>query len=196
MAILSDYEEEPQPQQQQQSQNVKNFSSTLDPSNPLGFLQSAFEFVAAESDFFSKDSSEKEVVNLVKKLREKRQREELEKKKKKEQEAAASASPSASASASKEVDPAPMEEDKDEKEKSKYRGFVILCFLCSYLTLGFVFLEFMICVVDDRVATLLNFLVIAGRLFNLHLVILVYELILLVKPVVCGSIDTYCVFFN
>lgn len=122
MAILSDYEEElqQQQQQQQQSQSVKNFSAALEPSNPLGFLQSAFEFVAAESDFFSKDSSEKEIVGLVKKLREKKQREELEKKKKKEQEAAAAAS--ASASASKKEDPAPMEEDKDEKEKSKYRA--------------------------------------------------------------------------
>lgn len=121
MAILSDYEEEPQ------RQPPKAFNGSLDPSNPLGFLQSVFEFVSSESDFFTKDSSEKEILTLVKKVREKKQREELDKKKKNqlhketEKEASASASSSASMAASVTKQPAPMEEDKDEKEKSKYK---------------------------------------------------------------------------
>uniref|UniRef100_A0A803L2L4 CS domain-containing protein n=1 Tax=Chenopodium quinoa TaxID=63459 RepID=A0A803L2L4_CHEQI len=74
MAILSDYVEEehkPQEQPQQPPPTPKPYSTILDPSNPLGFLQSAIDFVAKETDFFADDSSEKEVVSLVKNVREK-----------------------------------------------------------------------------------------------------------------------------
>ncbi|KAJ8446203.1 hypothetical protein Cgig2_015974 [Carnegiea gigantea] len=90
MAILSDYRGEEQQRQQQQQQQQpqqrqtkapKTFNATLDPSNPLGFLQSAFEFVSIECDFFHNDSSEKEVGCLARKMIEKH-REEQEKKKK------------------------------------------------------------------------------------------------------------------
>ncbi|XP_021729092.1 protein BOBBER 1-like [Chenopodium quinoa] len=119
MAILSDYVEEdhkPQEQPQQPPPTPKPFSTILDPSNPLGFLQSAIDFVAKETDFFSDDSSEKEVVSLVKNVREKLK---VEAEKKKEEEAAAAAAAVASSSASEKKDASSM--DVDEKtEKSKY----------------------------------------------------------------------------
>lgn len=128
MAILSDYEEEqdqPQPQQQPQK---KAYSATLDPSNPLGFIQSAIEFVSNETDFFANASSEKDVAALVKKVREKHL-EEVEKKKKLLEEAATAAAKEKAKEKEKvkEVG-SPMDEDKvekdngDDKEKSKYRA--------------------------------------------------------------------------
>ncbi|KAL2921849.1 Protein BOBBER 1 [Bienertia sinuspersici] len=130
MAILSEFEgEEQQPQQQKPTQTPtpKQFTTSLDPANPLGFLQSAFEFVSTQSHFFANDSSEKEVANLAKNFREKykaevekKKKEEVEKKKKEASVASSAASPPSSVSEIK--DASPMEEDKDEKEtaKSKY----------------------------------------------------------------------------
>ncbi|XP_021764067.1 protein BOBBER 1-like [Chenopodium quinoa] len=124
MAILSDYVEEehkPQEQPQQPPPTPKPYSTILDPSNPLGFLQSAIDFVAKETDFFADDSSEKEVVSLVKNVREKLKVE--AEKKKKEEEAAAAAAAVASSSASKKKDASSMDVDDDdekETEKSKY----------------------------------------------------------------------------
>lgn len=124
MAILSDYEEEEHQPQQEKKQPSKKFSATFDPSNPLGFLQSTLEFVSKESDFFAKESSAKDVVSLVQKVKEK-YIEEVENKKKKlldESAAAAAAAAAASSSSSdleKKVDD---NESAEETEKSKYKA--------------------------------------------------------------------------
>ncbi|CAO2838641.1 unnamed protein product [Amaranthus hypochondriacus] len=122
MAILSDYEEEEQKLPQKPTVTPKPFSTTLDPSNPIAFLQSAFEFVANEADFFGNNSSEKAVADLFKKVKEKHLAE-IEKKKKQEAAAAAPANASVASSSSKRNDLSPMDEVKDDsdKEKSKYR---------------------------------------------------------------------------
>ncbi|XP_057774223.1 protein BOBBER 2-like isoform X2 [Salvia miltiorrhiza] len=66
MAILSDYEEaekKPAPSAK------KQFSASLDPSNPLGFLENVLEFIARESDLFKSDSLVNDVnaaVRMVK----------------------------------------------------------------------------------------------------------------------------------
>lgn len=70
MAILSEYEEEDQKQNQPQSFK-KPFTAVLDSSDPLRFLQTAFEFVARETDLFKSDSVIKDVNGLVRSVKEK-----------------------------------------------------------------------------------------------------------------------------
>ncbi|GMH08899.1 hypothetical protein Nepgr_010739 [Nepenthes gracilis] len=122
MAILSDYEEEqsqPQPQQQQQQRQNSSFHATLDPSNPLGFIQAAFEYVSTESDFFKRETSEKEVVALVRSVRT-RERDALERKAKRQKEDNVSDSGSEKREEVKKegeekTKEASMEEDKKEE---------------------------------------------------------------------------------
>ncbi|KAA8533604.1 hypothetical protein F0562_030962 [Nyssa sinensis] len=122
MAILSDYEEDQKPSPS------KPFNALLDPSNPLGFLETVFDFVSRESDLFKSDSVVKDVIALVRTTKEKREAEERERERKRKKnaekrlkegvkvEASASAPPPAPAPA-----PAPVKEeikeepDKDEK---------------------------------------------------------------------------------
>ncbi|KAK1431849.1 hypothetical protein QVD17_08578 [Tagetes erecta] len=68
MAILSEYEEE---DQKQPESLKKPFNTVLDSSDPLRFLQTAFEFVARETDLFKKDSVIKDVSGLVRSVKEK-----------------------------------------------------------------------------------------------------------------------------
>ncbi|KAI4325009.1 hypothetical protein MLD38_030444 [Melastoma candidum] len=81
MAIISDDQEEPEaspnpkskPQRRPSSSSVEarhSFSASLDPSNPLGFVESAFRFLAEESDFLLEDSAERDVVGVVRAARE------------------------------------------------------------------------------------------------------------------------------
>ncbi|GMH19695.1 hypothetical protein Nepgr_021536 [Nepenthes gracilis] len=124
MAILSEYEEEEsQPQQQQHEQQNPLFNATLDRANPLGFIESALEFVSKESDFFKRDTAEKDVVALVRSVKD-REREAVEKKAKRQKEAAASSSVSEKKGEVKKEgvqkdEAAPMKEDK-MAEKPKY----------------------------------------------------------------------------
>ncbi|GAB4858459.1 hypothetical protein Ancab_009933 [Ancistrocladus abbreviatus] len=121
MAILSDYEEE-QSQQPQKQEHNPVFTATLDPSNPMGFITSAFDFVSKESDFFKNESAEKDVLALLKSLKEK-EREEMERKAKRQrEEAQASVVQKKEESKQEEKkDKTTVEEDKED-ERSKYRG--------------------------------------------------------------------------
>ncbi|KVI07075.1 hypothetical protein Ccrd_014550 [Cynara cardunculus var. scolymus] len=71
MAILSDYEEDDQKQTKATESLKKPFNAVLDSSDPLGFLQTALEFVARETDFFKTDSVIKDVNGLVRTVKEK-----------------------------------------------------------------------------------------------------------------------------
>lgn len=153
MAILSEFEEEEQQPQQKPTPapkpapTLKPFSATLDSSNSLGFLQSAFQFVSSESDFFADESSVNAVTDLAKKIREKYIEEVERKKKKKANESAVSASSSsvAASTVSKTKDSSPMDEDKvdsvkdDEKEaeKSKYAGLISLSFSSIFIVYSY-----------------------------------------------------------
>ncbi|KAL9240531.1 hypothetical protein vseg_014738 [Gypsophila vaccaria] len=140
MAILSDYneEEDSKPQQkQQQSQSSSSpspssppqvFSATLDPSKPLGFIQSALEFVAKLSpEFFVSETSESEVVKVVKTVRKEveahalAEKKKLESLKKKEEESSSSSTVKTKTKTKTVVD---VEEKKKEekKEESKYKA--------------------------------------------------------------------------
>ncbi|KAL8232120.1 hypothetical protein R6Q57_001898 [Mikania cordata] len=79
MAILSDYEEE---DQKQTESLKKTFNAVLDSSDPLRFLQTAFEFVARETDLFKKDSVIKDVNGLVRSVKEKLDADERKRKEK------------------------------------------------------------------------------------------------------------------
>lgn len=84
MAILSDYEEADQ-KKPSSSAVAKPFSAALDPSNPLGFLEKVFEFVAKESDLFKSDSLVSDVNAVVRMVKDKvegegRKKKEAEKK--------------------------------------------------------------------------------------------------------------------
>lgn len=81
MAILSDYVEEPT-QPSSSSSTKKPFNEVLDESNPLGFIEKAFEFAARESSLFKTDSVVKDVNALVRVVKDKVDAEERNKKQK------------------------------------------------------------------------------------------------------------------
>ncbi|CAI9092545.1 OLC1v1027817C1 [Oldenlandia corymbosa var. corymbosa] len=87
MAILSEYEEEDQKKptpsaSSSSSKTKKQFNSVLDPSNPLGFLEAALEFLARESDLFKSDSLVQDVSAVVRQVKDKVGAEERRKKEK------------------------------------------------------------------------------------------------------------------
>lgn len=83
MAILSDCQEDQAPQKSFSC----SFNAVLDPSNPLGFLESAFNFVSPKSNLFESDSAEEELMSLVRSIKGRIKAEEAEKKRLKEVEA-------------------------------------------------------------------------------------------------------------
>ncbi|KAL0731355.1 hypothetical protein Bca4012_027449 [Brassica carinata] len=72
MAIISEMQEEKRPS--------LPFTASLDPSDPLGFLEKVLDFIGKESHFLLKDSAEKEIATAVKAV--KHRLSEVEKKKK------------------------------------------------------------------------------------------------------------------
>lgn len=56
MAIISEMQEE---------KPSLPFNASLDPSNPLGFLEKVLDFIGKESDFLLKDTAEKEIASAV-----------------------------------------------------------------------------------------------------------------------------------
>ncbi|TYG91059.1 hypothetical protein ES288_A12G232900v1 [Gossypium darwinii] len=79
MAILSGYIED-EDNKQSSTSSALSFNAVLDPSNPLGFLESAFNFVSENSDMFNTDSVEKKISSLVKNIKERTMKEEATKK--------------------------------------------------------------------------------------------------------------------
>ncbi|KAK9724801.1 hypothetical protein RND81_05G099500 [Saponaria officinalis] len=125
MAILSEYTEEveskPQQSQTPPPQQPQSFSGTLDPSKPLGFIQSALEFVAKVSpDFFDNDSYESEIVKVVKSVKKKLEID-ASAKKKLESDAAAKKKVEAKAVKKEESSSSSSTVDEEKKKESKYR---------------------------------------------------------------------------
>ncbi|KAJ7943933.1 protein BOBBER 1-like [Quillaja saponaria] len=91
MAILSDYQED-KPNNNNNRVVHKNpslpFNASLDPSNPLGFLKSAFFFVSQHSDLFKDDATDEKILSLIRSVKEKEKKVE-EKRLKEEAEASA-----------------------------------------------------------------------------------------------------------
>ena len=75
MVILFDYQED--------QQSSSTFNAVLDPSNPLGFLESAFNFVSENSNLFKTESAEKQIMSLAHSIKVRIEAEEAAEKKKK-----------------------------------------------------------------------------------------------------------------
>ncbi|KAL5805063.1 hypothetical protein ACOSQ3_031863 [Xanthoceras sorbifolium] len=74
MAIISDFQEDEKPgsdSSTSSSPKTVTYSAKFDTTNPLGFLQNVFEFMAKECDFLSLESSEKHIATLLRGVREK-----------------------------------------------------------------------------------------------------------------------------
>ncbi|XP_073118453.1 protein BOBBER 1-like [Henckelia pumila] len=72
MAILSEFEEDNNSKPTTSAAPpAKRFNAAFDPSNPLGFLEKVFEFVAKESDLFKSDSLVSDVNAVVRMVRDK-----------------------------------------------------------------------------------------------------------------------------
>ncbi|XP_061356165.1 protein BOBBER 1-like isoform X2 [Gastrolobium bilobum] len=123
MAIISDYQEDenhtkasPSSSSSSASQSQpSSFSANFDPSNPIGFLEKVFNFIAQESDFFQNDMAEKEIVSLVRAAKAKKESRAAEEraaadKKLKEAKMAATA-------AKKEKEVETKEEEEEEKDQ-------------------------------------------------------------------------------
>ncbi|KAJ8558118.1 hypothetical protein K7X08_004884 [Anisodus acutangulus] len=67
MAIISEYNE----QDNKPHVSAKPFNAVLDPANPLGFLESVFEFLGRESDIFKSDSLLSDVNAVVRMVKDK-----------------------------------------------------------------------------------------------------------------------------
>ncbi|RAL46969.1 hypothetical protein DM860_016603 [Cuscuta australis] len=76
MAILSDYEEPEANAPSSSATATKPFKASLDPANPLGFLETVFGFLARESDLFKSDSLINDVNAVVRMVKEKVQTQE------------------------------------------------------------------------------------------------------------------------
>lgn len=132
MAIISEFEEDqkekkPSPPPSS-SAATATFSASFDPSNPLGFLEKAVDFVAQQSDFLEKVTAEKEILSVVRAVKERKEKkkvkaekeeEEKEKKKKKVKveevvEERKKVSEVPKKEAKKEEDESPMEVEKKE----------------------------------------------------------------------------------
>ncbi|CAK9146567.1 unnamed protein product [Ilex paraguariensis] len=127
MAILSDYEEEkvhkPTTKPSSSSATTKPFSAVLDPSNALGFLERAFEFLARESDLFKSDSVVTDVNALLRTVKEKveaqerKEKEKIEGNVKAERKVKVEAAPPVGVKVPKEED-ARMTDAKDDEKKA------------------------------------------------------------------------------
>ncbi|XP_059298872.1 protein BOBBER 1-like isoform X2 [Lycium ferocissimum] len=81
MAIISDYNE----QDNKPPVSAKPFKAVLDPANPLGFLETVFEFLGRESDIFKSDSLVSDVNAVVRMVKENLDTEERKRKDKVEE---------------------------------------------------------------------------------------------------------------
>ncbi|XVF12664.1 hypothetical protein REPUB_Repub08aG0138400 [Reevesia pubescens] len=118
MAIISEFqEEEPKPSTSSSPPpNPVSFIASLDPSNPLGFLEKVFDFLAKETDFLGKENVNKEIASIVRVAKEKSKKKveevapkvEVKKKEMKEEK-----------EIKKEVKEVPTEVDKQEDKKEE-----------------------------------------------------------------------------
>ncbi|WRX17759.1 CS domain - like 2 [Theobroma cacao] len=123
MAIISDYQEEEAKPSTSSSQPRKpvSFNASLDPSNPVGFLEKVFDFLGKETDLLRKENVDKEIAAMVRVAKEKSEKKveevapkvELKKKEVKEEN-----------EIKKEVNKEPMDLDKkdDKKEEETSSG--------------------------------------------------------------------------
>ncbi|CAN1751130.1 Protein BOBBER 1 [Linum perenne] len=129
MALISEYEEEdsgPKTTSASASAPPSTFTAPFDPSNPLGIVEKLFDFMAAESDFLSKDAAEKEIAAVVRAAKEKRSKKLKREKEAAEKEAAAKVE----AKRLKEEEKKPVVKEAEKKEESGVRGNCVPLLVC------------------------------------------------------------------
>ncbi|KAB2014057.1 hypothetical protein ES319_D09G199500v1 [Gossypium barbadense] len=72
MAIISEFQEEEARPSASSSPKAVPFNASLDPSDPVGFLEKVFDFLAKETDFLEKENFDKEIAVVVRVAKEKR----------------------------------------------------------------------------------------------------------------------------
>ncbi|TYH55063.1 hypothetical protein ES332_D09G213600v1 [Gossypium tomentosum] len=72
MAIISEFQEEEARPSASSSPKAVPFNASLDPSDPVGFLEKVFHFLAKETDFLEKENFDKEIAVVVRVAKEKR----------------------------------------------------------------------------------------------------------------------------
>jgi hypothetical protein len=102
MVILSDYQED-------QKSSSFTFNAVIDPSNPLGFLESAFNFVSENSNLFKTESAVEEIMSLFHSIKERIEPEEAAAKKKRSKQ---------------QAEKKALYEKEQEKEKEKQKKLV------------------------------------------------------------------------
>lgn len=80
MAIISDYDEQDNKPLSSSSVSKKPFNAVLDSANPLGFLETVFEFLGRESDIFKSNSLVSDVNAVVRMVKDKLETEEKKRK--------------------------------------------------------------------------------------------------------------------
>lgn len=114
MAIISDFEEQDSKPSAAAAAS-KPFKAVLDPADPLGFLQAAFEFVGRESDLFKSDSLINDVNAVVRMVKDKLLTEE----RKRKVEAEASSSKAAGKKVKEDVPVAAAKKEEVKEAKGK-----------------------------------------------------------------------------
>ncbi|PPD86005.1 hypothetical protein GOBAR_DD17055 [Gossypium barbadense] len=71
MAIISEFQEEEARPSASSSPKAVPFNASLDPSDPVGFLEKVFDFLAKETDFLEKENFDKEIAVVVRVAKEK-----------------------------------------------------------------------------------------------------------------------------
>ncbi|GMI71611.1 BOBBER1 [Hibiscus trionum] len=121
MAIISEFQEEeakPSTSSSPPPAKAVPFNAKLDPSDPVGFLNKVFNFLAKESDFLRKENVDNEIAAIVRVAK--------EKSKKKAEEAAPKVEIKEEMKKKKdvkeEVKKEPMEVDKKEENSSGFKA--------------------------------------------------------------------------
>lgn len=122
MAIISEMPEE--------RPSTSPFKASLDPSNPLGFLEKALDFIGKESNFLMKDTAEKEIAAAVTAAKErlkeaekkKAERETVKPIKKKLKEEEGVTSMEVEKPKKESLKPEPMEVEKPKEEEKQESG--------------------------------------------------------------------------
>ncbi|XP_012486547.1 protein BOBBER 1 [Gossypium raimondii] len=71
MAIISEFQEEEARPSASSSPKAVPFNASLDPSDPVGFLEKVFDFLAKETNFLEKENFDKEIAVVVRVAKEK-----------------------------------------------------------------------------------------------------------------------------
>lgn len=128
MAIITDIQEDQTETKPSSSSaaEVTSFRASFDRSNPLGFLEKVFDFIAEESNFLDKDTAQKEIATVVRAAKQRKEKSKAEEKVKEEPRDVKKEEPK-KVEVKKEKK-SPIEVEKKEAESGlKGKDYLLLC---------------------------------------------------------------------